>query len=424
MKLNGFWRPQRADQQRWLTCTPGRVAGLFLAGVLPFAGCSPEPVPATANVAEPEPPVVAMDDLDPALRSTLATARQRLLTNRISALAWGRYGQALDAADFGTAAQRCYAEAGQREPDSARWPHLLGLRQLREQPDAALENLGRAVKLSGPTNDASRLRLAQALIERGRTGEATQVLQALLTAFPYHPAARLELARASLSLGNAEAIPTMLAPCLTNPFTARSSHILLGQVRLRQGQADAAAKHSEIAASLPKPFDWPDPFLREVQGLRLDARKQAEQANALLVQKRLPEAETVVSNLLARVPEDPEALLLLGRIRLQQRRCADAEAIFVRHLTLRPESPNGQMQLGMACYCQSKWQEAATAFERAIVLKPDFAQAHYNLGLARLRLGETNAAMASLHEARRLEPGSPQVKAPQNPPPAPVREQP
>ncbi len=401
---------QKHDSQ---TAQPMGWRGVLLAGCLglvPLTGCSPKapesaaPPASLAPAAPVAPPEVVTAGLDPALQSTLARARAQLLTNQLSAMAWGRYGQALDAADFGAPAEFCYTEARARDPLSPRWPHLLGLRQLREQPDAALENLDRAIRLSGVTNDASRLRRAQALIERGRWTDATNQLHALLSVVPGHPAARLELARASLALGAVEAVPALLAPCLSNPYTARPAHVLFGQARLRQGQADAAQRHSQIAAAMPKPFDWPDPFLREVQDLRLDVSKLAEQANALLRERRLPEAETVVSNLLIRVPDDAEGLLLQGRIRLQQRRCAEAEALFQRHLVARPNSPNGWAQLGMACYCQSHWAAATDAFKKATVLKPDFAQAHFNLGLSHSRQGDGPGAIASLKEALRCDP--------------------
>lgn len=351
------------------------------------------------------PPLVTWTNLDPALQLLLASTREAVRTNLGSASAWGRYGQALDAADFGTAAVACYAEASARDPGSARWPHLLGLRQLREQPEAALASLGRAIERSGPTNDASRLRRAQALMERGLWGDATNQLQSLLEANPGHPAARLELARARLAMGQFQDVPALLAPCLSNPYTARPAHVLFGQARLRQGNGEAAERHAQIAARMPKPFDWPDPFLREVQELRSDGRKVAEQANQQLQQQRLSDAESAVATLLARSPDDPEGLLLLGRIRLRQRRCPEAEALFLRHLAVRPESPNGHFQRGMACYCQSHWEDAARAFQKAVDLKPDFGEAHFNLGLAHARRGDRAAALASLREALRCNPG-------------------
>lgn len=382
---------------------PRTVASIAAAAVVAVvvalaaaSGCRP---------VDPVPPEVPGSNLDPALRDSIAAARSNVLSSPRAGAVWGRLGQTFDAADFSGEAQACYAEATRREPGAPRWFHLLGLRQLQEAPDAALSNLTAAARSPSNTNDATRLRLAQALIERARFAEATNELAVLLGQQPAHAAGRVELARALLALGQAQPAPELLAPCLTNPYTARPAHLLMGQARLRLGDSEAAARHARIALSLPKPFDWPDAYLREVQELRRDRGKLAEQANALVQQRRLPEAEAVVTNLLARVPDDAEGLLLLGRLRLQQQRCPDAEAALERHLAVRPDSLNGLVQLGMALYCQSRWEESARAFGRAVALKPDFAQAHFNRGLAQSRAGDAAGAIASLREALRCSPG-------------------
>lgn len=396
------WR-RNGDECSRLVVRATLASGCAL--LLCLGACSPESRSRETPVAKSIPPDVSTQNLDPSLGAAIADARSQVLTNGNSASAWGRLGQMLDAAEFSSDAQSCYRVASALDPGSARWPHLLGLRQLREQPDAALASLERAIRLTGPTNDASRLRRAQALIERGRFAEATNQLQLMLATAPRHPAARLELARAFLALDSVKVVPELLAVCLTNPYTARPARVLLGQALLRMGQVEAAGQHAQIAGTLPKPFDWPDPYLREVQELRQDGRKLAEQANRLLIQRRLPEAESIVTNLLTRLPDDAEGLLLLGRIRLQQRRCVEAEAVFQRSLAIQADSPNGLVQLGMAFYCQSRWLDAAKAFERAVILKPDFAQAHFNLGLALGRSGDSAGARASLREALRCNPG-------------------
>lgn len=351
------------------------------------------------------PPEIPPNQLDPELSSILSAARSNTINQPQSSDAWRHLGTAFDAAEFGAQAEICYTKALSIDPTCVGCRHLLAIRQLREHPEDAIENFTKASHLAGATNDSPSLRLAQALVERGRFTEATNSLSPILSRDPNHPAARLELSRALLALGQASALPSLLSPCLTNPYTARPSQWLLSQAWLRLGDADTAAKHARFASSLPKPFDWPDPFLREVQALRRDRTKISDQANALLQQRRTAEAENLIQQLLARVPDDPEGLLLLGRIRLQQRRCPEAESTLQRHLSLKPESLNGLIQLGMAYYCQSRWSNAAVEFEHAVALKPDFAQAHANLGLARSRLGDSKAAIHSFEQALRCNPG-------------------
>lgn len=342
---------------------------------------------------------------DPTLAESLAVAFGVLSTNRTSADAWGRYGQGLEAAEFLAEARTCYGRALELDPDSARWAHLLGLLELADSPDRGFERLEWAIRLGGAGEEASRVRLAQALVERGRFREAEPHVAALLARDAGHAAARLELARLRLFEGRLGEAGEALAPCLTNPFTARSAAQLLGQVRGREGNVAEADRWTRKAAGMGRPFDWPDPYQREVQAWRGDGARRAEQINGLLARQRFTEADALLAEALARRPEDPELLLLAGRSLLQQRRCPEAEARFREHLRVVPDSLNGLTQLALALLCQQRWADAVPVLERSVALKPDFAQAHGNLGVARSQLGDRAGAIRSYREALRCSPG-------------------
>src|SRR6185503_9767447 len=103
--------------------------------------------------------------------------------------------------------------------------------------------------------------------------------------------------------------------------------------------------------------------------------------------------EVLLGRLLAAFPDDPEGLLLLGRLRYLERNCPEAEQAFRRHLRIQPNSLNGLIQLGLSLLCQQRWNDAAAVLDQAITLKPDFAQAHSNLGYARSRAGDSAGAI-------------------------------
>lgn len=380
-------------------CPPWRVRWIVAALAMFLVGCS--------RSTPPEPPRVAVEGLDRALAVLLQNQRSNVVAQPASGRAWGALGQAFDAADFSAEARTCYVRAAAFEPLEPRWPHLLGLRLLQDDFDAAVVQLNRAVELVGTNSDAPRLRLAQALVERGRLAEATLPLQALLDLQPDHPAARLEMARLRLGRGELEGLPAWLGPCLTNLHTARAAGLLLSQVRARQGQTELATELARRASALPKPYDWPDPFLREVQALRGDRQFLAEKVQSLAAQRRYEEAETALKELLSRAPEDPESLLLAGRLLLEQRKCPEAEARLREHLRVAPDSLNGLTQLGLALLCQQRWTDAVAVLEQALQRKPDFAQAHANLGLARSRTGDGAGAIRAYEEALRCSPGDP-----------------
>jgi tetratricopeptide (TPR) repeat protein len=353
----------------------------------------------------PEPPQVSRSRLDRFQAAMLEQARREVLAGPRSADAWGKLGQTFHAFDFKAEACVCYERAAALEPRAPRWPHLLGLLELQDAPESALSHLAQAAQLAGSAPDAPRLRLAQALIERGRFEEGITNLERLLANRPDHPAAALELARVHLARQQLTEAAAALSPCFTNAWTARPALLLLAQILERQGDMVRAAEAAAKAATLPPSLDWPDPFLREVQSLRLDRQKLQDRVNGLLMRQRLPEAEAALSQFLEAFPGDAEGLLLLGRLRLQQRKCGEAEEVLRRHLAAQPQSLNGLIQLGLALLCQQRWPDAVVVLRQAVALKPDFAQAHYNLGYALARIGDSRAAISSYQDALRCSPG-------------------
>lgn len=322
-----------------------------------------------------------------------------------SAEPWGKLGEAFHTGEFYAEAQACYRKAAEMNPQSPQWPHLLGLLQLQDQPQAAISNLNRAVSLSKGQSESSRLHLARALIQQGQFPEAETQLQDLVRFSPNHAGARLELARISLARGQVEPAASLLEACLTNYFTARPALNLLAQVRLRQGDEQAAAGLAKRAAQMPRPFDWPDPYLREVQNLRADRQKLQDQVNTLLMQQRFKDAQAALEKLLSSHPDDPEGLLLLGRLRFQQNQCIESEAALRRFLEMQPESLNGLMQLSLALLCQQRWADATGVLQKVVSLKSDFAQAYYNLGYALGRAGKAEEAIQNYKQALRCSPG-------------------
>lgn len=353
----------------------------------------------------PEPPVVNLSALDASLAEHITTARSNVLSARKSSAAWGKLGQALQTAEFPVEARFCYSNAAALDPQAFRWPYLLGLLQLQEAPDAALQNLKRATELAGRETGGPRFQLGRALVERGRFDEAQRHLALVLTANSNHAAARVELARIYAERRAFKEAMQELQPALTNQYTMRSATLLAAQIAQRNGQPEVAAQLSRRAVALPRGFDWPDAVLRDVQNQRFDRARVADQVNGLLQQQRLNDAETALNQLLQMAPEDPEGLLLLGRLRYLQKSCLEAEAAFRRHLAVQTNSLNGLIQLSLALLCQEQWTNAAAVLEQAIVLKPDFAQAHSNLGTARSRIGDSAGAIRAFRDALRCSPG-------------------
>src|SRR5438270_13388914 len=85
----------------------------------------------------------------------------------------------LEAQLFEPEADRCFAEAARLDPDDPRWPYFRGLYALKYDPDHAVPFLRRADQAarSKPGYAAPvRLRLAEALLERGERDEAERLV--------------------------------------------------------------------------------------------------------------------------------------------------------------------------------------------------------------------------------------------------------
>jgi tetratricopeptide (TPR) repeat protein len=379
----------------WLLCVA--IGILLAAGVRVWRDM--------ARTRQLTPPEVSVLSLDSGLRTIIETSRAAVVLSDESGGAWGKLGEALHAAEFHAQAQFCYSNAMVFDRANFRWPYLLGLLQLQDAPDRALQTLARATELAAGKAHGPRYQLGRALVERGRFDEAAPHLQTLLAADPGHAAARLELARVYFFRNALREATRELQPALSNSYTMRPALQLVAQMAQRNGQLDMAASVARRASTLPRGFDWPDPVLRDVQRLRVDRARLAEQAHEHLQQTRLVEAESALEKLLESFPGDPEGLLLLGRLRFVQKRCADAEMVFKRHLATRPDSVNGLVQLGLALQCQQRWKDAVAVLERVVQLKPDFAQAHMNLASARSKTGDSAGAIRAYNDALRCSPG-------------------
>ncbi len=125
-------------------------------------------------------------------------------------------------------------------------------------------------------------------------------------------------------------------------------------------------------------------------------RRQLEDAMAHHQAGRLPEAAELYEAVLARQPDEGEALHLSGVLALQQGRMADAHARIARASTVLSEDSDVWRNLGTACLAVRDEPAAAEAFERAIALRPRFRGAILALVGVYSRLGRLDRALEVL----------------------------
>ncbi|HWY62439.1 MAG TPA: tetratricopeptide repeat protein [Rhizomicrobium sp.] len=105
--------------------------------------------------------------------------------------------------------------------------------------------------------------------------------------------------------------------------------------------------------------------------------------------------------------DDPDALHLLGLIRLQQSRPEETLALLRRSLILRPGHPDVRLNLAKALRVVNRDAEAASLLVDLTDTHPALAEAWSELGMIALRAADQSAAGTYFRKALEKEPGHP-----------------
>ncbi len=124
-----------------------------------------------------------------------------------------------------------------------------------------------------------------------------------------------------------------------------------------------------------------------------------QKAQDLLAKGSLPEAVTVLRQVVHEDPKNPEAHLSLGTALALQGLRAQALEEIETAIHLAPNSAKAQNQLGVILSRFLETDAARKAFEDALSLEPNFADAHVNLALILAQTGELPLAHQHLDKA-------------------------
>jgi tetratricopeptide (TPR) repeat protein len=382
----------------------------------------------------PAPPEIALAGADPAVAEAITEARQAVLQEPDSAANWGWLGKVLRAHDFGEEANRCFTEAARLDPRDPRWPYLHALTVWLTDRDAAIPLLERAVELCGDSPPEPRLRLAEALLARGRLAEAEKQFRLALEVKADHPRAHLGLGRVAYQRDQLDAALDHLRRATASPYTRRSAWTLLAEVYQRRkgpaagqqlgplpvfgvpnlglmapllGQglflAGSALVKLGPAVGLPEDPMWPDPFVLEVERLHVGMEVRLRQGAELVGQGQVETGIALLQKTVADYPKAAQAWLDLGKALIKGKDYPAAEEALDKAAALAPASADAWFLLGGTRFLRGNYRGAADAFDRAIRLKPNYVLAHYNLGQCRKRLGDRSGAIAAFRAALRWQ---------------------
>jgi tetratricopeptide (TPR) repeat protein len=354
----------------------------------------------------PAPPVPELAAVEPGVTAMVNKAREAVLLAPRSADTWGTYGKVLRANGFNAESNICFAAAERLDPTDPRWPYLLGLgRLVLGPPDAAVADLRRALARvgDGEARTAVRLRLAEALLEQGQTGEAESIFAAETPAEPARSRAHLGLAMVAAERGDWDTAAKEARTCLASPFTRQKAAVLLASASKHRGDAAGAAEAGALAARAPVDVPWVDAYVGEVNRLSAGRQSRLAEAERLEQQGRRADAARLLEEIVRESP-DAHTLTALGATNTWLGRFGAAQEALRAALRLEPDRVQAHYTLGLSLHLEaaaldgesarSKRTEAAAEAEKAIALKPDHAPAHFVAGLCLQKLGKLPEAIA------------------------------
>lgn len=165
---------------------------------------------------------------------------------------------------------------------------------------------------------------------------------------------------------------------------------------LSAGRLDDAAMYAREFIRL-MPDNGAAPAARELLG------------QALLMQGKLPEANTVFTQLIDIRPNDARPRLALADVLIRQRRVDEAIIRYGEALDRRPGDPEILQKAGLALAAARRMPEAAAAFDRALVARPTDIGLLNLLGRALADQGEYAAAVGPFRRIVELAPSDMQA---------------
>src|SRR5436190_14867686 len=141
-----------------------------------------------------------------------------------------------------------------------------------------------------------------------------------------------------------------------------------------------------------------------------DIGQALRDAVTLQHQGRLREAEKIYTRVLKVVPDQFDALNLLGTVKAQRGQAGEAYRLIAAALKINPRAADAWVNLGIVLHALKRDQEALESFDKALGLKPGDADALYERGNTLLALGRAQNALAAFDGVLALLPRHAQAR--------------
>ncbi len=300
-----------------------------------------------------------------------------------SADALGLAAMALHAYDVREPAMELYRRASLSGPTDYRWHYLRGIlaRDVGRQTES-LESLRTAARLE-TEQLFIKLRLAAALLDADRPGEALEVYDQLAPEQFNSMAVRLGRGRCLTRLGRSNEALAELERAASYGRDHRPLYYHLALALRRVGRDEEALRFLALYERIkpdPRP-SFPDPLLSELQDLREGSYlHHLNRGVRLEAAGRLEAAEGEYLRALEAEPAHVHARVNLISVYGKLGRHEDATAAYRQALELNSEIEEAHFNYGVMLSLLGRLPEAEAAYERALDVNPYSADSRLNLG--------------------------------------------
>lgn len=150
--------------------------------------------------------------------------------------------------------------------------------------------------------------------------------------------------------------------------------------------------------------------LKTIISKKKDTAVMIKYARVLIEMQRFNDASTVLQEIKTREPENLDALMMFGKIKVAQKKYDDAVETYKEILYIDQNHAPALCERANVYMLQGKTQWAQTFYDRALKANPKYALTY--LGLARIAKKEKNYAVYQdyLEKARKLEPHNKEIQ--------------
>ncbi len=263
------------------------------------------------------------------LLAAIEAAQAAVRNSPDAAKVWGYLGDVYLSHSWEIPAIPCYRQASQLAPNELRWHYLLGRLNKHHQPEAAVQQLKRALVLD-PQYVPAHLYLASALRILGRLDEARHHLERARQLQPNNPFSELWLGEIALSKQQIETARAHFEHALRLNPRQSEAHALMAQIEIVSGNTQAAQLHAQAARRPSQYGELPDPIWRKVLQAGVTASLYAERGRYYMLNGNYARAAAEFKPLISDTQKDIKIWLNYGISLLHTERHQEALAVFER----------------------------------------------------------------------------------------------